>query len=81
MKNLLFILGLLSIGLFASCGGGAAEAECCGADGECCKEGATTTKVTLPNKFRYFLYKSPYRFTVRAFFVGYFACLPVNLYK
>lgn len=38
MKNLLFILGLLSIGLFASCGGGA-EAECCGADGECCKEG------------------------------------------
>jgi hypothetical protein len=40
MKNLLFILGLLSIGLFASCGGGAAEAECCGADGECCKEGA-----------------------------------------
>ncbi len=39
MKNLLFILGLLSIGLFASCGGGASEAECCGADGECCKEG------------------------------------------
>ena len=39
MKNLFFILGLLSIGLFASCGGGAADAECCGADGECCSEG------------------------------------------
>jgi len=30
MKNLLFILGILSIGLFASCGGGAADADCCG---------------------------------------------------
>ena len=37
MKNLLFILGLLSIGFFAtSCG--SAEAECCGPDGECCSE-------------------------------------------
>ena len=29
MKYLLSILGIISIGLFASCGGGA-EAECCG---------------------------------------------------
>jgi hypothetical protein len=35
MKYLLSILGIISLGLFASCGG-AAEAECCGADGECC---------------------------------------------
>ncbi len=38
MKYLLSILGIISIGLFASCGGGA-EAECCGADGECCSGG------------------------------------------
>jgi hypothetical protein len=37
MKYLLSILGIISIGLFASCGG-EAEAECCGADGECCSE-------------------------------------------
>ena len=35
MKYLLSILGIISLGLFASCGG-TAEAECCGADGECC---------------------------------------------
>ena len=29
MKYLLSILGIISIGLFASCGGGA-EADCCG---------------------------------------------------
>ena len=36
MKYLISILGIISIGLFASCGGG--EAECCGTDG-CCSEG------------------------------------------
>ena len=35
MKYLLSILGIISLGLFASCGG-TAEAECCGSDGECC---------------------------------------------
>ena len=49
MKNLLLILGVLSIGLFSSCGGGAEEAhdhadeECCSDTGTCCKteEGAS----------------------------------------
>ena len=38
IKYLLSILGILSLGLFASCGG-SAEAECCSDSGECCKEG------------------------------------------
>ena len=43
MKNLLLILGVFSIGLFSSCGGGAEEAhdhadgECCSDTGTCCK--------------------------------------------
>ena len=47
MKYLLSILGIISIGLFASCGG-ASEAECCGEcggdDAECCGEGGECCK-------------------------------------
>ena len=61
MKNLLFILGLLSIGFFTSCG--SAEAECCGPDGECCSEAMImVTKELLlkkpPNKFLEVFFKT-----------------------
>jgi len=39
MKSLLLILGVLSIGLFSSCGGGSHDHDCCGECGgesECC---------------------------------------------
>ena len=35
MKNLLLILGIISLGFFSACGGGH-DHECCG---ECCKGG------------------------------------------
>ena len=45
MKYLLSILGIISLGLFASCGG-TAEAECCGADGECCSDDHSEEETT-----------------------------------
>ncbi len=49
MKNLLLILGIISLGFFSACGGGhdheccgecgGDDAECCGEGGECCKGG------------------------------------------
>ena len=48
MKNLLLILGIISLGFFSACGGGHGDHDCCGKcggdDAECCGEGGECCK-------------------------------------
>ena len=48
MKNLLLILGIISLGFFSACGGGHGDHDCCGEcggdDAECCGEGGECCK-------------------------------------